>query len=97
MVRASLAVLVIADLPFNATPGSAEGPRRPVQGHACLWIVAKADLRATPPGGSVPYRALTLPMMAGHIAIDYENEIGSRDGGDHGTADAGGAVDHHQI
>jgi len=70
--------VVISDLPFVNDPVvDPTLPRRAVAGVTNLWIIRKADLRSRPSGSAVPYRHLTLPLMTGHLAIDYENE-GSR-------------------
>jgi hypothetical protein len=39
-----------------------------------VWIVRKEDLRTHAPGSAVPFRALQIPMMGGHMAVDYADD-----------------------
>jgi carotenoid cleavage dioxygenase-like enzyme len=70
--------LVFADLPFVVEPGLFKGEPRTMrnQEHTTLWIVAKADLRSTPPGGTVPCREVRLPMPTGHLYADHDEVDG---------------------
>lgn len=63
---------MFADLPFVVEPTTFTGGERTVrnQEHTSLWIVAKADLRATPPGGSVRAVEVRLPMPTAHLFAD---------------------------
>lgn len=71
-IRATEHHLVFADLPFVVEPTTFTGGERTVrnQEHTSLWIVAKADLRATPPGGSVRAVEVRLPMPTAHLFAD---------------------------
>jgi len=71
-VKATREFLVISDLPFQVEPQTFRGEPRKKRNQAetRLWIVAKADLRATPPGGSVRAREIRLPFPTGHIVVD---------------------------
>lgn len=71
-IKATEHHLVFADLPFVIDPETFVGkPRvRRNQEHTSLWIVAKADLRATPPGGTVEAMEVRLPMPTGHLFVD---------------------------
>jgi carotenoid cleavage dioxygenase-like enzyme len=64
--------LVFSDLPFVVEPEVLRGAsrRRRVQEHTSLWIVAKEDLRRTPPGGTVRALEVRLPMPTGHLYAD---------------------------
>lgn len=69
--------VIVMDLPFvNEPMGRMPGPRRAVGTQARLWIVAKRDLRATPPGSAVPFREVDVPLMGGHMAVDFEEHDG---------------------
>jgi all-trans-8'-apo-beta-carotenal 15,15'-oxygenase len=73
-VKVTRDYIVICDLPFVTEMGPpSAAPRRAVADIAQLWIIRKADLRSHPAGSSVPFRHLTVPMMGGHIAVDYDN------------------------
>lgn len=70
--------VVFADLPFVFEPetiGGAERSRRN-QEHTNLWIVAKADLAATPPGGTVKVTEVRIPVPTGHLFVDHEEADG---------------------
>jgi all-trans-8'-apo-beta-carotenal 15,15'-oxygenase len=73
-IKATRDHLVFADLPFVFEPGTFKGEPRTVrnQDHTKLWIVAKADLRSTPPGGTVTAREVRIPVPTGHLFVDYE-------------------------
>lgn len=64
--------LVFADLPFMVEPGMMKGEPREQrnQDHTKLWIVAKADVAAAAPGGTVTATEVRIPMPTGHIFAD---------------------------
>jgi hypothetical protein len=66
---------VITDLPFVIEPFGPDPVkgRRPVAASTQMWIVSKADLASRAPGSAVPYRHLRIPMMSGHLTLDYDN------------------------
>lgn len=70
--------LVFSDLPFVVEPGMFKGDPRSLrnQDHTKLWIVAKADLRSTPPGGTVRATEVQIPMPTGHLCVDYDEVDG---------------------
>jgi len=70
--------IVFSDLPFQVGPETFRGdpPTQRNQSHATLWIVAKADLAATPPGGSVRATEVRLPMPTGHLFVDHDEVDG---------------------
>ena len=70
--------VVFTDLPFVFEPETLRGAARSRRGqtHTTLWIVAKDDLRAVPPGGEVEVREVVLPMPTGHILVDREEADG---------------------
>jgi len=72
-IKATEHHLVFSDLPFVVEPGLFKGDPRTLrnQEHTTLWIVAKADLRSTAPGGSVRATEVRLPMPTGHLFVDY--------------------------
>ncbi|MEZ5141489.1 MAG: carotenoid oxygenase family protein [Acidimicrobiales bacterium] len=76
-IKATRDHLVICDLPFvmDATFGGGERTRAN-QVVTRLWIVKKADLRATPPGEPVPVTALEVPFPTGHLSVDHDNPAG---------------------
>jgi all-trans-8'-apo-beta-carotenal 15,15'-oxygenase len=77
-IKATRDHLVFSDLPFVVEPGTFKGDPRTIrnQDHTKLWIVAKADLRATPPGGTVTATEVRIPMPTGHLFVDYEEAEG---------------------
>jgi len=77
-VKVSRDHLVISDLPFVVDPDSVRGrPRtRANQDHTRLWIVAKDDLRHTPPGQPVRCTEVSVPMPTGHLSVDWDNPVG---------------------
>jgi len=77
-VKATPEFLVISDLPFKVEPQTFRGAPRAQRNQAetRLWIVAKADLRETPPGGTVPAREIRLPFPTGHLVVDPESPPG---------------------
>lgn len=77
-VKVSEHHLVFADLPFVIEPGSvtARARSRRIQDHTTLWIVAKADLATTPPGGRVRATEVRVPMPTGHLWVDHDEVDG---------------------
>ena len=70
--------LVVSDLPFVIEPETFAGAERtrPNQGVTHLWIVAKSDLRATPPGSPVPCVEVEVPFPTGHLSVGVDEEDG---------------------
>ncbi len=77
-IKATESHLVFTDLPFVVEPAIVRGTPRTqrVQDHTSLWIVAKDDLRRTPPGGSVAATEVRLPIPTGHVFADHEEVDG---------------------
>lgn len=77
-VKVSEHHVVFSDLPFVVDPETFRGGVRTQrnQEHTNLWIVAKDDLRRTPPGGSVRVTEVRLPMPTGHLGVDAEEVDG---------------------
>ena len=77
-IKATEHHLVFSDLPFVVEPEMFRGaPRsRRMQEHTSLWILAKDDLRRTPPGGSITAREVRLPMPTGHLFADWDEVDG---------------------
>jgi len=77
-IKASTNHLVISDLPFVVEPEAFKGGERKIanQDVTRLFIVAKADLRATPPGSPVPVVEVTVPMPTGHISVASDDTDG---------------------
>lgn len=78
-VKVSEHHVVFSDLPFKFDPEAIlrGTPRRTRnQEHTNLWIVAKADLLATPPGGTVRATEVQLPIPTGHLFVDHEEVDG---------------------
>ena len=77
-IKATEHHLVFSDLPFVVEPGMFTGEPRTlrVQEHTNLWIVAKEDLRRTPPGGTVAAVEVQIPMPTGHLYLDYREVDG---------------------
>ncbi|MDJ0761001.1 MAG: carotenoid oxygenase family protein [Woeseiaceae bacterium] len=75
-VKVTRSFVVVSDLPFVVEPFGPDPtrPRRAVADVTNIWIVRKADLRATPPGAAVPHRHLTVPMMGGHMAVEFADD-----------------------
>lgn len=75
-VKVTRSFVVVSDLPFVVEPFGPDPskPRRAVADETNVWIVRKADLRTHPPGSAVPHRHLTIPMMAGHMVVDYADD-----------------------
>ncbi len=71
--------VVFSDLPFKVGPETFRGtpPAQRNQEHTNLWIVAKADLDGTPPGGTVRAVEVQLPMPTGHLFVDHDEPGGS--------------------
>ena len=78
-VKASRDHIVISDLPFVVEPEAFRGRPRTMANRqeTRLWIVAKADVDATPPGGEVPCVEVCLPMPTGHLTVDRDEEGGN--------------------
>ena len=70
--------VVISDLPFVVEPGGFRGEPRTQrnQTHTSLWIIAKADLDATPAGATVRATEVRLPMPTGHLLVDRDEPDG---------------------
>jgi all-trans-8'-apo-beta-carotenal 15,15'-oxygenase len=71
-IKATRDHLVFTDLPFAVGPeavgiGERTAPNDDV---THLSIVAKADLRRTPPGRPVPAVTVSIPMPTGHLSVD---------------------------
>lgn len=77
-IKATEHHLVFSDLPFKVDPDEIRGGERttPNQDVTNLFIVAKADLRATPPGEEVPMVHVVLPMPTGHLSVDAVEQDG---------------------
>lgn len=77
-IKASRDHLVFTDLPFVVDPDTFRGKPRtiPAQDMTHLWIVAKADLRSTPPGQTVPVVEVELPMPTGHLNVELDDADG---------------------
>jgi all-trans-8'-apo-beta-carotenal 15,15'-oxygenase len=77
-IKATEHHLVFTDLPFVVEPGMFTGEARTIrnQEHTNLWIVAKADLRATAPGGTVRAIEVRVPTPTGHLYPDYREVDG---------------------
>ena len=78
-IKATRDYVVFCDLPFSIEPGTftGGGQTQPNKDTTSLWIVSKADLEATPVGGTVPCREVIIPMPSGHLSVDYENPDGT--------------------
>lgn len=78
-IKATADHLVFADLPFIVEPEMFRGRARTLrnQDHTKLWIVAKADLRATPPGSPVTATEVRIPMPSGHVFVDHDEVDGA--------------------
>ncbi|MEZ5350665.1 MAG: carotenoid oxygenase family protein [Microthrixaceae bacterium] len=78
-IKATSNHLVFCDLPFKLEPDvmRGRGPRQlSNQDFTQLWIVAKEDLRRTPPGESVPVTEVRIPMPTGHLMVDVDDSDG---------------------
>ena len=77
-VKASAGHLVVSDLPFVVEPSAFRGGPRTIvnQDVTRLFIVAKADLRTTPPGEPVPVREVEIPLPTGHLTVDHDDHHG---------------------
>lgn len=77
-VKVSADHVVFSDLPFQVGPETFRGlpPAQRNQDHTKLWIVAKADVAATPPGGTVRALEVRLPMPTGHLYVDHDEPDG---------------------
>ena len=72
-IKATEHHLVFTDLPFVFEPGAFTGePRQQrIQDDTKVWIVAKEDLRSTPPGGTVRATEVRIPVPTGHLFVDH--------------------------
>lgn len=70
--------VVFSDLPFATGPEAVGFGERTVPNADVthLTIVAKADLRATPPGRPVPVRSVEIAMPTGHLSVDHDEVDG---------------------
>ncbi len=70
--------VVFSDLPFAVGPEAVGVGKRtePNADVTHLTIVAKADLRATPPGRRVPVRSVEIPLPTGHLSVDDLDDDG---------------------
>lgn len=70
--------LIFTDLPFVTEPQVFRGrpPSRPNKDTTSMWIVSKADIAATAPGGVVGCREVILPLATGHLSVDRANPDG---------------------
>lgn len=77
-VKATRNHLVISDLPFRIEPDAMRGGERtlPNQDVTQLWIVAKEDLRRTPPGEPVRVVEVVIPFPTGHLSVDVDDDDG---------------------
>lgn len=77
-IKATRDHLVFTDLPFVIDPATFRGDERtrPNQDFTRLYLVAKADLAATPPGGTVGVREVIIPLPTGHLTVDREHPDG---------------------
>ncbi len=77
-IKATRDHLVFTDLPFVIDPATFRGDPRtqPNQDFTRLYLVAKADLATTPPGGTVSVREVIIPLPTGHLTVDRENPDG---------------------
>ena len=77
-IKATANHLVFTDLPFVVEPGTFTGAPREQrnQEHTTMWIVAKADVHRTAPGGSVRCLEVQLPIPTGHVFADHDEVDG---------------------
>ena len=70
--------LVFTDLPFVVERATMLGRPQttPNRDWTTLWIVDKADLHATPPGGTVATTEVRIPMPTGHLSVDHDHPRG---------------------
>jgi hypothetical protein len=75
-IKVTRSFVVVSDLPFVVEPFGPDPSkgRRPVADVTKVWVVRKEDLRTQAPGSAVPFRALQIPMMGGHMAVDYADD-----------------------
>lgn len=71
-IKSTSGHLVFCDLPFAVGPETFRGlPRTsPNSDITRICVVAKADLRSTPPGSPVPVSTFEVPMPTGHLSVD---------------------------
>ncbi|MEZ5238863.1 MAG: carotenoid oxygenase family protein [Microthrixaceae bacterium] len=78
-IKATRNHLVFCDLPFRIEPEAllGRGPRRiPNQDVTQIWIVAKDQLRCTPPGQPVDVTEVQVPVPSGHLLVDVDDDDG---------------------
>ena len=77
-IKATRNHLVFCDLPFKMEATAMRGGLRsiPNQDFTQLWIVAKADLRRTPPGEAVRATEVHIPIPTGHVIADVDDDDG---------------------
>lgn len=77
-IKATRDHLVICDLPFVMDPATFKGGERTMRNQLFtrLWIVKKADLRATPPGRPLAVTEVQIPFPTGHLSVDHDNPAG---------------------
>ncbi len=78
-IKATRNHLVFCDLPFKIEPDviRGKGPRTiPNQDVTQFWIVAKEDLRRTPPGDPVRVTEVQIPIPSGHLIVDVDDDDG---------------------
>jgi carotenoid cleavage dioxygenase-like enzyme len=70
--------VLVMDCAFQSEPGKAFDLRafRPQQPDARIYVIRRADLAATPPGGRVEARRVVIPREAAHFFADYANPQG---------------------
>ncbi len=78
-IKATEHHLLFSDLPFVVEPDAFRGKPRQArnQEHTTLWIVPKAALATTAPGGTVRAVEVRLPIPTGHLYADYEEVDGT--------------------
>jgi carotenoid cleavage dioxygenase-like enzyme len=70
--------VLLTDTAFRVEPEKLIDPRqvRAQDPTAKLYVVSRADLDATPSGGAVQVREVTLPREAVHVLADYDDAAG---------------------
>lgn len=70
--------LVFTDLPFVTEPQVFAGkpPTHPNKDTTTMWIVSKAEVAATPVGGTITCREVIIPLATGHLSVDRANPGG---------------------
>lgn len=78
-IKATRNHLVFCDLPFKMEAGAMRGGGKreiPNQDFTQLWIVAKDELRHTPPGQPVSATEVQIPIPTGHVVADVDDDDG---------------------